>query len=77
MNDQAQRIVVNELYTTWKMATSRELQGRILGPVLFNILSNSVAVALQCTITKFAGTTSWWKLRGSTANQSDLNRQEE
>lgn len=47
MNDQAQRIVVNKVYTTWKVITSRELQGYIVGPVLFSILSNSVAVAMQ------------------------------
>ena len=49
-----QTVVVNGLYSTWRLARSRVLQGPILTPVLLNVFINNLEVASKGTLIKLA-----------------------
>lgn len=57
LDDQAQRVMVNRLYSIWVPATNEALQGSILTPLLFNNFINAIEEVAVCTLFNFADNT--------------------
>ena len=53
----ARRVVVNRLYSKWRLVTSAVLQGAVLGPLLFNIFISDLAEVMEEILIKFGNDT--------------------
>lgn len=60
-----QRVVIKGLMSSWRLVTSGDPHGSVVGPILFNILIKATDNRIACSLSRFADDT---KVSGGVAH---------